>query len=56
LLEQGHVRERVIHKGELQDAEAIFRVNSVRGWQAAEIEECDTVRVAHDEVRESQAA
>jgi para-aminobenzoate synthetase/4-amino-4-deoxychorismate lyase len=37
LLEQGEIRERVIHKDELEHARALFRINSVRGWQSAEL-------------------
>lgn len=35
LLEQGKMVERVIPWQELNDARALFRVNSVRGWQRA---------------------
>jgi para-aminobenzoate synthetase/4-amino-4-deoxychorismate lyase len=38
LLEQGKIQERVIPWQELTDARAIFRVNSVRGWQKARLE------------------
>ncbi len=35
LLEQGKIHERVILWDELIDAHALFRINSVRGWQSA---------------------
>lgn len=35
VLEQGKIRERVTLWNELIDARALFRINSVRGWQAA---------------------
>lgn len=38
LLEQGKIQERVILWDELQDARALFRINSVRGWQEARLE------------------
>lgn len=38
LLEQGKIQERVIPWQELTDARALFRINSVRGWQTAELE------------------
>lgn len=38
LLDQGKIQERVIPWQELIDAQAIFRINSVRGWQAATLE------------------
>ncbi|MCG3139426.1 MAG: Isochorismate synthase MenF [Anaerolineae bacterium] len=36
LLAQGKISERVILWDELRDARALFRINSVRGWQRAE--------------------
>lgn len=38
LLEQGKIRERAILWQELIDARALFRINSVRGWQSARLE------------------
>lgn len=38
LLTRGKIQERVIPWDELRDASGIFRINSVRGWQAAELE------------------
>jgi para-aminobenzoate synthetase/4-amino-4-deoxychorismate lyase len=38
LLAQGKIQERVIPWQELTDARAIFRINSVRGWQRATLE------------------
>jgi para-aminobenzoate synthetase/4-amino-4-deoxychorismate lyase len=38
LLEQGKIQERVIPWDELRDARALFRINSVRGWQTARLE------------------
>lgn len=38
LLELGKLRERVIPWQELIDARALFRINSVRGWQRAHLE------------------
>lgn len=38
LLEQGKIRERVIAWDELVDARALYRINSVRGWQSASLE------------------
>jgi len=35
LLASGAVQERVIRVEELETAEAVWAVNSVRGWQAA---------------------
>ena len=35
LLEQGKIHERVMLWNELLDARAVFRINSVRGWQRA---------------------
>ena len=37
LLEQGKIQERALMWDELQDARALFRINSVRGWQTAEL-------------------
>lgn len=37
LLDRGSVRERVIHIDDLRRAQAIYRVNSVRGGQACEL-------------------
>lgn len=37
LLDQRKIRVRVIPWDELRDARALFRVNSVRGWQKAEL-------------------
>lgn len=38
LLDQKKISERVIVWDELNDARALFRINSVRGWQKAELE------------------
>lgn len=38
LLDLGKIRERVIPWQELVDARALFRINSVRGWQRAHLE------------------
>jgi para-aminobenzoate synthetase/4-amino-4-deoxychorismate lyase len=35
LLERGEIREAVIHRDALADAEALFLINSVRGWTPA---------------------
>jgi para-aminobenzoate synthetase/4-amino-4-deoxychorismate lyase len=35
LLEQGKIRERAVTLDDLSRAQAVYRVNSVRGWQAA---------------------
>jgi para-aminobenzoate synthetase/4-amino-4-deoxychorismate lyase len=37
LLDEGMLSERVIPWQELRDATALFRINSVRGWQRAEL-------------------
>lgn len=37
LLDQGRLRERVIRVEELNKATGVFRINSVRGWQRAQI-------------------
>lgn len=37
LLDEDKIRERVILWDELIDARALFRINSVRGWQTAEL-------------------
>jgi para-aminobenzoate synthetase / 4-amino-4-deoxychorismate lyase len=37
LIERGELRERVLRAEELQGAEAIYRINSVRGWTRVEL-------------------
>lgn len=37
LLAEGKIRERVIMQDELKNARALFRINSVRGWQRARL-------------------
>lgn len=37
LLEEGSVRERILRPEELEHADAIYRVNSVRGWNRVEV-------------------
>ncbi len=39
LLDQARLTERVIHQDELPRADALFRINSVRGWQRARLVE-----------------
>jgi para-aminobenzoate synthetase/4-amino-4-deoxychorismate lyase len=37
LLENGRLREKVITKDELLSADAIYLINSVRGWRTAKV-------------------
>ena len=39
LLETGHVEERVILVNELKDYNKLYRINSLRKWQEAEIQQ-----------------
>jgi len=32
LLERGEIHERILSESDLRDAEALFLINSVRGW------------------------
>lgn len=38
LLDQKRIEEKIIHKEELEDYDAIWLINSVRGWLAVELE------------------
>ena len=46
LIARGELIERTIHKEELEDAEAFFLINSVRGWMDAKLFVARTARLA----------